>query len=122
MDFTNDRLLEQLVKAGYSEQQHTFFLWEGVTFYLPESAVKDTFHFVRDHASAGSTIAFDYVLRTNPNVNNPRSVFAQWGEPWIFGFPDGGAASYVRQEGLTVVSDTSTQAYICVARVPAKQR
>ena len=60
MDFTKDNLLEQLRNAGYSEQQKTFFLWEGVTYYLPESAVKDTLHFVRDHSAAGSRIAFDY--------------------------------------------------------------
>jgi methyltransferase (TIGR00027 family) len=33
MDFTKDNLLEQLRSAGYSEQQKTFFLWEGVTYY-----------------------------------------------------------------------------------------
>jgi methyltransferase (TIGR00027 family) len=59
MDFTKDNLLEQLRNAGYSEQQNTFFLWEGVTYYLPESAVKDTLHFVRDHSASGSRIAFD---------------------------------------------------------------
>src|SRR5581483_9739681 len=45
MDFTRDDLLTQLAKAGYSERQRTFFLWEGVVFYLPEDAVKDTLHF-----------------------------------------------------------------------------
>ena len=95
-----------------------FFLWEGVTVYLPESAVKDTLHFVRDHSASGSIIAFDYLLGRNPNVNNPRSLYARWGEPWIFGFPDDGAADYVRHEGLEVVSDTVTEPNLCIARVP----
>ena len=59
MDFTKDDLRTQLVKAGYSEKVATFFLWEGVTHYLPESAVRDTLHFVRDHAAPGRRIAFD---------------------------------------------------------------
>ena len=63
MDFTKDNLLEQLRNAGYSEQQKTFFLWEGVTYYLPESAVKETLHFVRDHSASASRIAFDYLAR-----------------------------------------------------------
>src|SRR5207247_8617676 len=58
MDFTKDNLLEELRNAGYSEPENTFFLWEGVTYYLPESAVKDTLHSVRHHAAAGSTLGF----------------------------------------------------------------
>jgi methyltransferase (TIGR00027 family) len=67
MDFTKDNLLDELRKVGYSEQQNTFFLWEGVTYYLPESAVKDTLHFVRDHSTSGSRIAFDYFGASNPS-------------------------------------------------------
>jgi O-methyltransferase involved in polyketide biosynthesis len=32
----------------------------GVTYYLPESAVKDTLQFVRNFAAPESRIAFDY--------------------------------------------------------------
>jgi methyltransferase (TIGR00027 family) len=122
MDFTKDSLLERLTKAGYSEQQNTFFLWEGVTFYLPESAVKDTFHFVRDHAAPNSRIAFDYTFSRDTNVNNPESMFARWGEPWLFGFPaEGGAAEYVRGEGLEVISDSVSVQNICIANVPKRK-
>ncbi len=118
MDFTKDSLLEQLAKAGYSERQKTFFLWEGVTVYLPESAVKDTLHFVRDHAAPESRVAFDYIPSGYPDVNNPHSLYARWGEPWIFGFPAEGAAAYVRREGLDVISDTRTVQNICIASAP----
>jgi len=121
MDFTKDSLLDQLVKAGYSEQQQTFFLWEGVVFYLPESAVKDTLHFVRDHAAPGSRIAFNYEFSRDRNINNPQSLYARWGEPWLFGFPDDGAAAYVKREGLEVMSDTKTAQNICIASVPKKK-
>ena len=117
MDFTKDNLLDQLRNAGYSEQQRTFFLWEGVTYYLPESAVKDTLHFVRDHSASGSRIAFDYFGASNPSVNNPRHVYARWGEPVIFGFPNDSAHEYVQQEGLRVLSDTQGLEYICIAEV-----
>ncbi len=117
MDFRKDGLLAQLTDAGYSEWEKTFFLWEGVTYYLPESAVKDTLHFMRDHSAAGSRIAFDYTLSTNRSLNNPRRLFARWGEPWLFGFPGGGAAAFVRREGLDVMSDTLAIENICIARV-----
>jgi methyltransferase (TIGR00027 family) len=121
MDFTKDNLLDQLRNAGYSEQRKTFFLWEGVTYYLPESAVKDTLHFVRDHSASGSRVAFDYFGASNPSVNNPRNLYALWGEPVVFGFPNDRAREYVQQEGLGVLSDTKGLEYICIAEVPNKR-
>ena len=121
MDFTKDNLLEQLRNAGYSERQKTFFLWEGVTYYLPESAVKDTLHFVRDHSAAGSRIAFDYTGTNNPAINNPLHLYARWGEPYLFGFPNSSAREYVQQEGLGVLSDTPGLEYICIAEVLNKR-
>jgi methyltransferase (TIGR00027 family) len=121
MDFTKDNLLEQLSNAGYSEQQKTFFLWEGVSYYLPESAVKDTLHFVRDHSASGSRIAFDYTGANNPAINNPLHLYARWGEPYLFGFPNSSAREYVQQEGLGVLSDTPGLEYICIAEVLNKR-
>lgn len=121
MDFTKDNLLEQLRNAGYSEQQKTFFLWEGVSYYLPESAVKDTLHFVRDHSASGSRIAFDYFGANNPGINNPLHQYARWGEPLLFGFPNSRAREYVQQEGLGVLSDTQGLEYICIAEVLNKR-
>ena len=121
MDFTKDNLLEQLRNAGYSEQQKTFFLWEGVSYYLPESAVKDTLHFVRDHSASGSRIAFDYTGANNPAINNPLHLYARWGEPFLFGFPNSSAREYVQQEGLGVLSDTPGLEYICIAEVLNKR-
>ncbi|MGE3275065.1 MAG: class I SAM-dependent methyltransferase [Vicinamibacterales bacterium] len=121
MDFTKDSLLEKLSDAGYSEQENTVFLWEGVTYYLPESAVKDTLHFVRDHSAAGSRIVFDYFGASNPALNNPLHQYARWGEPLLFGFPNDRAREYVQQEGLGVLSDTQGLEYICIAEVPNKR-
>lgn len=105
MDFTKDDLLTELRKGGYSERDKTFFIWEGVTRYIPESAVKDTLHFVGDHSSPGSTIFFDYMTSRNPLLNSPTNRTAKWGEPFIFGFPGDGASDFVQREGLEVVSD-----------------
>jgi len=118
MDFTKDDLLTQLRKGGYADRARTFFLWEGVAVYLPESAVTSTFAFVRDHSASGSRIAFDYQTTKNTDVNNPRSQWAMWGEPWLFGFPESGATDYVRKQGLDVISDALGRQHIagyCVA-------
>lgn len=107
MDFTKDDLLTQRRKAGYSEREKSLFIWEGVTQYIPEASIKSTLDFVRDHSAAGSQIVFDYSLSSDSRINNPHTRFAAWGEPWIFGFPDGSAGEYVRRNGLSVVSDIS---------------
>jgi methyltransferase (TIGR00027 family) len=146
MDFTKDDLLTQLQKAGYSEGAKSLFIWEGVTQYIPEASIKSTLDFVRDHSAAGSKVVFDYSLGSDSRINNPRSRFAAWGEPWIFGFPGDSAGEYVRRNGLAVASDTSMgdlenqythgrrettlpvlpaenrARRICVARVPARAR
>jgi methyltransferase (TIGR00027 family) len=105
MDFTKDDLLTQLKKSGYSEKEKTFFIWEGVVYYLPEAAVRDTLRFVRSRSGAGSTIAFNYLLISSPSVNNPNSMYARWSEPHIFGFAGDSATSFLQAEGFTVVLD-----------------
>lgn len=105
MDFAKDDLLRQLRKGGYRETRKTLFVWEGVTRYIPESAVLGTLRFVRDHSAAGSTITFDYITARNQMLNNPTTRTAKWGEPFISAFPESGAASTVQREGLEVVAD-----------------
>jgi methyltransferase (TIGR00027 family) len=107
MDFTKDDLLTQLRRSGYREHEPTFFIWEGVTYYLPASLIRATLRFVREHSGTGSSIVFDYTDDQNPNVNNPNGHNAQVGEPMIFGFAGGVAAPVVREEGLDVVADLS---------------
>jgi methyltransferase (TIGR00027 family) len=105
MDFTKDDLLTQLRKGGFSETEKTLFIWEGVVVYIPEAAVKATLQFVRRHSAAGSRIVFNYVLSGFPELNNPTSRTAKWGEPMIFGFPGDSASEFVREIGLEVLSD-----------------
>jgi methyltransferase (TIGR00027 family) len=107
IDFTTEDLLSKLRAAGYSETDKTFFVWEGVLMYIPESAVRDTLRFVRDHSATGSTIIFNYPLAAHPDINNPNSGPAKSGEMWVFGFPGESATPFVRNAGLEVVSDVS---------------
>ena len=105
MDFAKDNLLQQLQKGAYSETARTLFIWEGVTRYIPESAVRSTLRFVRDHSAAGSTIVFDYMRADNTSLNDPNTRPAKWGEPFVFGFPVPSATAFVEREGLAATSD-----------------
>jgi methyltransferase (TIGR00027 family) len=117
MDFNHDDLLTKLRESGYSESARTFFIWEGVTYYLPESGVRDTLRFVHVHSAPGSAIIFDYTDDRNPNLNNPTEFQSRVGEPMIFGFPPNSVGAFVRSEGLVPASQLSyDQLYDCYAR------
>lgn len=62
MDFDKESISSVLVSNGYNQQMKTFFIWEGVTQYLTRAGIEATFDFL-SNASAGSRLAFTYVLR-----------------------------------------------------------
>src|SRR6185436_15458738 len=95
----------------------TCFIWEGVTMYLPEAAVRETLQWISRKAP-GSSLVFDFALRSMidfieqakqapEELTEAAKVGAErirlitaWGEPWIFGIPDGAETEYVQELGL----------------------
>jgi methyltransferase (TIGR00027 family) len=69
-DFNQQTWLEALNKAGFDSSLTTFILWEGVTMYLTEEAVRDTLKLFST-LSSGSEIAFDYFSRELINSEPP---------------------------------------------------
>jgi methyltransferase (TIGR00027 family) len=62
VDFERDDLMAALVSHGYRTEYRTFFVWEGVTQYLTEAAVRATFTQL-GRAAPGSRLDFTYVRR-----------------------------------------------------------
>ena len=60
VDFSQQELGSVLPSYGYDSQMKTFFIWEAVTQYLTEPAVRKTFDFLAQ-AQAGSCLAFTYI-------------------------------------------------------------
>lgn len=61
VDFTRQRLDEQLGNSSYDPKAETFFSWLGVVYYLPRKTVFDTLRTVAGIAPQGSVIIFDYL-------------------------------------------------------------
>ena len=118
IDFTKQELGATLKKAGFKSDKKAFFIWEGVSYYLPEEAVGKTLRLVGDSAP-GSSIVFDarqqsYIDWVNANIDSPldrvdpraRKVllrlqkYRSWGEPNISGLPDGKEKEYLAKHGL----------------------
>ena len=58
-NFLTDNWLDNLAAAGFDPRKPTFFLWEGVTYYLSREAMEKTFRMIATTAP-GSVVAFDY--------------------------------------------------------------
>lgn len=61
INFNTESIKDALLSAGFDPGKKTFFIWEGVTYYLGATAVDATLEFVRCNSLAGSAIAFDYI-------------------------------------------------------------
>lgn len=119
IDFTKDKLGDVLSKAGYRAAERTFFIWEGVTYYLPEAAVRDTLQYIANNAAAGSTIATDFAYQSfidkigkPPSPDDPPLVravlgmtkrLAESGEPWLSGIPENHEREYLAKVGLEMI-------------------
>ena len=143
IDFTKDDLATVLRQAGYDTTKKTVFVWEGVTFYIPESAVNGTLRFVASNSAPGSRIVFDYFLESAlkaPGIVALNKRLTALGEPLIFGIPDENRDRFIARQGLTMISDLGTNElrrrylpagfvesaatslnYVCTAMVPERR-
>ncbi|MGK4002168.1 SAM-dependent methyltransferase [Sorangium sp. So ce1036] len=62
IDFETQDLATGLAAHGYDIARRTLFVWEGVTQYLTERGVRETFRFLAG-AAAGSRLVFTYVRK-----------------------------------------------------------
>jgi methyltransferase (TIGR00027 family) len=117
IDFNTQTLEAVLPKSGFAADQRTFFVWEGVTYFISEAGVDHTLRFVADHSAPGSQIVFDYmpakvVQGTDYSPSGARmTVFsvALMGEPYIFGIDPRHLKSFINLRGLELLSDLGPQ-------------
>jgi len=117
-DFLHEKPGDALLRTGYDAAQRTFFIWEGVTMYLPEDVTRETFRWIASHSPPGSSVVFDYVFsKVIPMLANvpvgkipdgpPKEAFLRWkrlleNEPWLGGLPEGDESDYLKSVGLEV--------------------
>jgi len=108
IDFKRETLREVLERAGYQSNLKTFFIWEGVSMYLTEEAVRSTLKAIAGYSAPGSALVMDFaaqalldVLRKFPEA--PQNRFTtEWNEPWTFGVPDGQERRFFTECGLEI--------------------
>jgi len=91
-DFSTNDFVERLDTSGFRADLPALLLWEGVTYYLSEEAVRATLRSVADRLDPRSVIVFDHVgkrmaagaVRESSSLAAWRGV-AEMGEPLLFG-------------------------------------
>lgn len=109
IDFNTNSLKNVLVDAGFDKNQETFFIWEGVTFYLHPEDIDNTLDFIRLNSPPGSTIAFDYSrfsrdkkdkYGVRETVGFMKSAYS--GEPTFFKIDKGKIESFLSERGFKI--------------------
>ena len=105
INFAQQSLSDVLHACGLRKDEKSFFIWEGVTMYLPQQSIRSVLETVAQHAPPGSTLALDYVnsLGLAMMENNPQGPVASsagWGEPWVFGVPGDHGSDFFRELGF----------------------
>ena len=105
IDFTVDNLADVLRRSGHRPGEKTFYICEGVSMYVPEDGMCETLRTVANHSAAGSTMALEYVNRsliefTKQYPMGVTKTASDWGEPFVFGVPDGQDREFFLENGL----------------------
>ena len=60
VNFADEDWMQVLISNGFNPEKRTFFLWEGVTYYLTKAEVEKGFAVIDECCGDGSAIAFDF--------------------------------------------------------------
>jgi methyltransferase (TIGR00027 family) len=113
-DFNQETWMEALLDSGFNPNLTTYILWEGVTMYLVEEAVRDTFNLIAT-LPAGSAVGVDFfakdLVEGNPPYERLSSAMHKgikyYSENLQFGIPTGdtlssGLEEFLKESGLTL--------------------
>lgn len=117
VDFQRNGLREPLDAAGFNPLQRSLFVWEGVSNYLTENAVRSTLSYIGSLAP-GTALAFTYVdeeVLHHParftGGSEVQKTFARLEEPWTFGIRPDRAPEFFEDCGLDLDYDLSAAEY-----------
>ncbi len=117
IDFDTQSLEAVFIGTAFDPSRPVLFVWEGVTQYLSEEAVRRTLAFVGTSAP-GSILVFTYVLKSIierrsdiPGAEKLMDVVAKRGAPWLFGLEPSNVASSLKPFHLHLIEDVGNVDY-----------
>ena len=118
INFNKESMADLLPKAGYNSALQTFFLWEGVTYYLTEATIKDTLSYIKVFSGPATNVAFDYFLKGA--ISGDEGLYGAMeihrevrksGEPFHFGLDEGEINSFLSENGFDIISHYSPEEF-----------
>jgi methyltransferase (TIGR00027 family) len=116
IDFNNEDLLLGLINAGFSMTIPAFFVWEGVSQYISESAVGKVFTFLKQ-TSSGSELVFTYIRKEfidGKQLYGQRFLYRQtrlMKQLWLFGLEPKEIEIFLEQYAWKVVDQAGNVEY-----------
>jgi methyltransferase (TIGR00027 family) len=117
IDFDTQSLEAVLAGTTFDLSRPAVFIWEGVTQYITEEAVRRTLTFVGKSAP-GSVLVFTYVLKSIiercsdiPGADKLMDMMTKRGSPWVFGLEPSSVASFLEPFHLQVMADVGNADY-----------
>ena len=117
VDFERDDLSSALAEHGYRSEYRTLFIWEGVTQYLTEDAVRATFEYLRS-AAPGSRLVFTYIRRDfidGVNLYDARSLYRRFREKrqvWLFGLQPDDVSAFIAEYGWRLIEQAGPDYFV----------
>lgn len=116
IDFDTQKLDAVFAGTDFDPTKPAVFIWEGVTQYITEEAVKQALAFVGKSAP-GSMLVFTYVLKSIierrsdiPGAEHMLDVVSKQ-SPWIFGLEPAGIPAFLKPFHLSLVADVGNADY-----------
>jgi methyltransferase (TIGR00027 family) len=112
IDFNSQSIKDVLFESGYDPNKKTFFIWEGVSYYLPEESVDSVLEFIATNSAYDSSVVFDYVIgsfiKGDYSTYGSQKLAESWEkieEPGLSGIEDGTTDTFLKERGFNIISD-----------------
>jgi methyltransferase (TIGR00027 family) len=120
VDFNRESLEERLLECGLDASKRTLWLWEGVSMYLEEPAVRSTLDLVRRLSPPGSLLGCDVwcpptgtLLRKLTQRDLPSLAFRLvYSESLDWSLPAAEVEPFFREHGLAVLEQVADRELI----------
>jgi methyltransferase (TIGR00027 family) len=117
IDFNVQDLGSELIRAGYQLERKAFFIMEGVSQYITESAVDKVIKFAA-RSAPGSQIVFTYIKSGIIDGSDRSAVderimkrVARRGMPWILGLDQQLLGDWMNARGLELIDQAGANEY-----------
>jgi methyltransferase (TIGR00027 family) len=124
VDFESDNLSDCLTRKGFGTGKRIFYVWEGVTPYLTESATRATMEHLAD-AAPGSGLVFTYIRKDFLNGQNMFGAHGIYQEAvirrrlWHFGLAPEAVAGFLSEYGWSEADQVGPEEYAARYLEPA---